>query len=126
MMNQATKPPKISLGYRVGKLEVIAPTDVRKSTYMVWRCKCNCGREILLDTRTLQRGTVTSCGCDARVTPGQKDLTGMRFGRLVCLKPTDQRSKNGSTIWRCKCDCGNECLAVSTQLTQGYKKAVVV
>ena len=123
MKKATTRLPKITVGYRVGKLTVSEPTDARKNGYMIWRCICHCGNEILLDTRTLQRGTIRDCGCATSVSPGQKDLTGIRFGRLVCLAPTDKRGPSGGTIWRCKCDCGNECLAVSTQLTQGYKKS---
>ena len=36
-----------------------------------------------------------------------KDITGMRFGRLVALEPTDER-QHGSVVWKCRCDCGNE------------------
>jgi len=36
MTSQNTKLPKIILGCRIGKLEVIAPTDVRKSNYIVF------------------------------------------------------------------------------------------
>ena len=89
----------------------------------MWQCRCDCGNEILVESRHLKRGTIHDCGCVTKVSPGQKDLTDMRFGRLVCLAPTNKRSKSGSMIWRCKCDCGNECMAVSTQLTQGYKKS---
>ena len=122
-MTEKQQKQKIEIGYRVGKLTVTAPTAQRKNGYMVWRCRCDCGGEILLDTRCLQRGTVRDCGCETVVRPGQRDLTGMRFGRLVCIEPEPQRSSNGSTIWRCRCDCGKECLAVGTQLTQGYKKS---
>ena len=115
--------PKIRTGYRVGRLTVAAPTDRRKSGYTVWRCRCDCGGEALLDTRCLQRGAVTDCGCETAVKPGQKDLTGQRFGKLVCLAPTEKRGPGGGTVWRCRCDCGQECLAVSTQLTHGYKKS---
>ena len=114
--------PHIQIGFRVGKLEVAAPTEKRKNGYTVWKCCCDCGNEILLDTRALQRGAIRDCGC-GKVKPGMKDLTGQRFGRLVCLEPTDQRGKSGGTVWRCRCDCGNTCLAISTQLTQGYKKS---
>lgn len=123
MKNTTSQIPKITIGHRLGKLTVVEPTVKRKNGYMIWRCTCDCGGEILLDTRTLQRGTISDCGCATRVSPGQKDLTGMRFGRLVCLAPTEQRGKSGGTIWKCKCDCGKECLAVGTQLTQGYKKS---
>lgn len=115
--------PKIEIGYRIGKLCVLSATTQRRNGYMVWRCGCECGGEIELDTRCLQRGTVKDCGCEMNVKPGQKDLTGQRFGKLVCLEPTQQRGRNGGTIWRCKCDCGKECLALSTQLKQGYKKS---
>lgn len=113
----------IQVGYRVGMLTVVEATGERKNGYTVWRCRCDCGGEMLLDTRYLKRETVKDCGCQGRLKPGQKDLTGMRFGRLVAVEPTDQRGKSGGTIWKCKCDCGNEALAISTQLTQGYKKS---
>lgn len=115
--------PSIEIGYQVGKLTVINRTSEKKNGYSIWLCKCECGGEILLDTRNLQRRTVKDCGCETVVKPGQKDLTGVRFGKLVCLEPTEQRGKSGGTIWKCQCDCGNTCLAVSTQLTHGYKKS---
>ena len=100
--------PRIGIGYRVGHLTVEAKTGEKHSGYVVWRCRYDCGGEICLDTRFLQRGATTNCGCMKRVKPGQKDLTGMRFGKLVCLEATDQRSKSGSVMWRCICDCGKE------------------
>ena len=37
-----------------------------------------------------------------------KDLTGQRFGKLVVIRENTELSKEkGSTIWECKCDCGN-------------------
>ena len=84
---------------------------------------CDCGGFIELDTRTLQRGTVRDCGCETKVKPGQKDLTGQRFGRLVCLEPSSQRDKQGGTQWLCQCDCGKQCLAATHQLLCGYKKS---
>lgn len=114
---------KIELGYRIGHLTVESTTENRKNGYMVWKCLCDCGKVIQLDTRTLQRGTVRDCGCITKVTPGTKDLTGQRFGMLVCVEATQQRGNSGGVIWRCRCDCGNTCLAISTQLTQGYKKS---
>lgn len=113
----------IQVGHRVGILTVEEATSERKSGYTVWRCKCDCGGEILLDTRCLQRQTVKDCGCRVKTKPGQRNLAGMRFGRLVAIEPTEARGKGGGTVWRCRCDCGNEALAVSTQLTQGYKKS---
>lgn len=95
---------------------------MRKNGYVIWHCACDCGGEILLDTRTLQRGAIKDCGCGG-AEGARRNLRGQRFGKLICLEPTQERGRNGSVIWRCRCDCGNECLAVSTQLTQGYRKS---
>ena len=48
------KRPKIKPGVCIGKLTVIETTPERKNGYMVWRCDCECGGSICLDTRTLQ------------------------------------------------------------------------
>lgn len=114
---------RIGPGYHIGKLKVKETTSKRKNGYTIWRCECECGGSILLDTRTIQRQTVQDCGYITKTKPGQKNLTGQRFGKLVCLVPTEKRAKSGGTIWKCQCDCGNICEAVSTQLTHGYKKS---
>ena len=113
----------IGKGYRVGRLQVISATDRRKNGYTIWVCACDCGGSIELDTRALQRGTVQDCGCQTKVKSGQRDIAGQRFGRLVALEATQQRNSSGSTIWRCRCDCGNEVLTPLSQLTMGYKKS---
>ena len=49
------------------------------------------------------------------------DLTGQPFGRLLVLYECG-RSKEGQVLWKCRCDCGNECVVRGTvlrkQLTQ--------
>lgn len=115
--------PQVKVGYTVGELTVVRSTEERKAGYIVWACRCSCGNEIRLDTRYLQRGTVTDCGCITKVKPRQLDVTGQRFGRLVCISPIQERSSYGKTIWFCRCDCGNECEASLKQLTSGYKKS---
>lgn len=114
--------PSVGVGYRVGKLTVAAATGQRKNGYTVWRCRCECGGEIMLDTRCLQRRTVTDCGCVSRVKPGRRDIAGMRFGKLTAIEPTGQTIR-GSAVWRCRCDCGGEVFAPLHQLTAGYRKS---
>ena len=118
----STTRPHIQIGFRVGKLEVAALTEERKNGYTVWKCRCDCGGEILLDTCCLQRGTVRDCGCSTVVKPGQRDITGMRFGKLVAIAPVDP-SQKGDVIWHCRCDCGGEIDAPLPQLTSGYRKS---
>ena len=43
----------IKAGCRVGMLTVAEPTDRRRNGYIIWKCRCDCGGEILLDTRRL-------------------------------------------------------------------------
>lgn len=114
---------KIEPGFQLGNLTVVSATDRRKNGYTIWQYKCDCGNTIELDTRTLQRGTVRDCGCRTKVNPGQWDITGQRFGRLVAIESTQERNASGSTVWRCRCDCGSEVLTPLSQLTQGYKKS---
>ena len=121
-MQKTSERSTITVGYKVGKLKVDAPTEQRKNGYTVWRCKCKCGGEILLDTRTLQRRTVKDCGCETKTTPGQRNLKDVRFGSLVCREPTDRRSSSGSVIWRCDCDCGNTCYVAAAELVKENKK----
>lgn len=117
-----TKPPKISIGFRVGHLTVQSATKERKNGYTIWNCMCDCGGSILLDTRTLQRGTVRDCGCITKLKPGCRDITGMRFGKLTAVEPA-QEQNSGTLIWHCKCDCGGEVDAPLHQLTAGYRKS---
>lgn len=113
----------IGVGTKVGLLTVEEATEQRKGGYTVWRCRCDCGGEILLDTRCLQRGTVRDCGCQSVVRPGQRDISGMRFGKLTAIRPTEERGSGRDTLWLCKCDCGNEVKAALGQLTSGRKKS---
>lgn len=119
---QKTARARIGVGYRVGRLTVEAPTEERKGSYTVWDCRCDCGGQIRLDTRCLQRGTVTDCGCVTKVKPGQRDISGQRFGKLTAVEPTGEVIC-GSAVWRCRCDCGGEVHAPLHQLTAGYRKS---
>lgn len=114
---------KITPGFQVGKLTVTGPTEERKNGYTVWECRCDCGNTVNLDTRALQRGAIRDCGCASVVKPGQRDITGERFGMLTAIEPTAERRNSGSTVWLCRCDCGGEVCASLHQLEAGYRKS---
>lgn len=49
------------------------------------------------------------------------DLTGERFGRLTVVERAE--NKNGCTMWKCKCDCGNEIMVDASCLKRGFTKS---
>ena len=46
------------------------------------------------------------------------DLTGQRFGRLTVVEMVGKDNCK-KTLWKCKCDCGNEVTVRATNLKQG-------
>ena len=40
--------------------------------------------------------------------PKELDITGNRYGNLICLGKTGSRSGSGVTLWQFECDCGNK------------------
>lgn len=111
-------------GQRFGNLRVIGQaekTDSTQERYRVWLCRCDCGRELLVNTRRLKRGTVKDCGCIPKMTARRgsvaEDLTGRVFGHLTAIRRTANRY--GRTCWLCRCDCGNETEAPEDVLVQG-------
>ena len=51
-----------------------------------------------------------------------KDLTNQRFGRLLVIRPTDER-KNECVLWICQCDCGNTVKVKSSDLNRGHTQS---
>lgn len=87
----------------------------RKNGRVYWICKCSCGNIKTIRADGLKSGKVKSCGCYKKSVLVKKnkerqtlDLSNKRFGKLVALEPTENRSKDGRVMWLCKCDCGNQ------------------
>lgn len=100
-------------GKQFGRLIAIKPTEKRLGSGVVWECKCDCGNTTFVAATLLTKGHIKSCGCGKKV-----DLTGMRFGKLTAIKPTEKRS-HGSIVWECQCDCGNTTLVRPDALKSG-------
>jgi hypothetical protein len=72
-------------GQRFGKLVVLGKAPGRaNSTNAFWKCKCDCGNEIVTLGLCLRKGETTSCGC-YRKEISQKKMTkhGMCHSRLA-------------------------------------------
>ncbi|WP_317854728.1 zinc-ribbon domain-containing protein [Chakrabartyella piscis] len=70
------KLPKTDLtGQVFGRLTVLSYAGVNKET--LWRCRCECGKEIVIVQNSLTSGKTRSCGClrdDTRVENFKKNI----------------------------------------------------
>lgn len=95
-------------GQRFGRLTAIRPTNERRRDSVVWECRCDCGNTAYYPVSFL-KSKAMSCGCVRKENNQKKmyDVTGIRFGRLTGIAPTQKRDQDRSVIWKWKCDCGN-------------------
>lgn len=111
-------------GQRFGKLTVIkrgedkfSPKGRRK---IMWICECECGKEITVYGGNLKSGNTQSCGCKNKGIL-LHDLTGKRFGYYTVIERTE--NKNGRTMWKCRCDCGEERIVFASNLVRGLTRS---
>lgn len=103
-------------GRKIGNLLLIKRKSENNRTY--YYCRCVCGKEKWIRADCINEKT--SCGCRREDTQFKsKNLKGKRYGRLIALEETEQRDKGGSIIWKCRCECGNECCVSSSSLLRG-------
>lgn len=55
--------PKDLLGRKFGRLLVLELAPYRIKSCLVWRCRCDCGKEKFVVSKQLLSGTTKSCGC---------------------------------------------------------------
>ena len=95
-------------GMIFGRLTVLYRSGTNKDRHALWHCRCSCGNERDVSSNNLLNGNTHSCGCYRQELGSQnmQDLTGQRFGKLVVVSPIEKRTRQGSRIWECRCDCG--------------------
>lgn len=114
-------------GQKFGLLTVIegAPDYVtpKGSRVAMWKCKCECGAEIVTRGSSLKSGHTKGCGQKHRRV---EDLTGQKFGKLTVLRRApDHVNPDGTKyiMWLCKCECGNETVTRATSLKNGHTRS---
>ena len=56
-------------------------------------------------------------------TGGYRDLTGLRFSKLVVLKRCEVNTNTGKPQWNCVCDCGKQTVVSSYQLVSSRTRS---
>lgn len=110
-------------GQKFGRLIVMQQVDsifIGGKKRGAFKCKCECGTEVIILREKLIQGHTKSCGCLKKemYKNNQEDLTNQKFGKLTALYPTEKR-KWRCVVWQCKCDCGNKCEVPSHELKNG-------
>lgn len=100
-------------GQKFGKLLVLERSP-NKNNRTYWKCQCDCGNIIEVQTSALTSGNTTSCGCSRSL-----DLTNQQFGNLIAKKKLDEKDTSGSYYWLCLCKCGRETKVAASLLNTG-------
>lgn len=100
---------------KFGMWTVLEETSERDASGgIMWKCKCECGTIKNVSGQSLRKGKSTCCGC---IKQNQSnEMIGKKFGMLTVVEKISERANNGSIQWKCKCDCGNECIRSTTGL----------
>jgi hypothetical protein len=111
-------------GVRFGRLIVVEHFGKDRFGKILYRCACDCGNEKIVLGKNLKFGT-QSCGCLAKEKSREatfKDLTDKKFGKLSVIEYSGKK-KDGRSIWKCLCDCGNEKYVPGSNLINGTTKS---
>lgn len=79
-------PVKDIKGQRFGRLVVFEKAKKNKSTYISWRCVCDCGNKVTVIGKNLRNGNTKSCGClniDRIKERSRAKLKGKKLARII-------------------------------------------
>ena len=113
-------------GQRFGRLEAVRYEFDDKRHQPCWTFHCNCGTKKILSVNQVKWSGVKSCGClrkERAESLNRKDISGKRFGRLVVIRQTELRDSPGTTVWECRCDCGNTAFYSVNELSFGKARS---
>lgn len=114
-------PKKIDLTGKIfGQLTVIEEIPQRKNNKIYWKCQCSCGNIIEVSGDCLRRMITTHCP-NCNKSHNKLNLLGQKFGKLTVIE--EMPSKNGYSMWKCKCECGNIVIIRGSHLTSENTKS---
>lgn len=119
------EPIPIKIGERYGSLTIIKELPLKilpnGKKQRIVLCRCDCGKEVTRQLYSLrQNKDAANCGCAKRM----KIESGTKIGRLTVIEEMPTETYVGGAlkrIFRCKCDCGNECFKAFDTLRRGIE-----
>ena len=104
---------KIKPGDYINNKQIIEDTGLRRPTgTIIWKCKCDCGNIYNATSSEIHRQQK----CE-KCKKTSENLIGRKFGKLTVI--SQEPSKNGHAMWKCKCECGGIIVKDTTSLKNG-------
>lgn len=72
-------------GQKYGQLTVLAPAE-NVGSRTAWRCRCDCGKEVVVLTKRLRDGHTISCGCVKERKGPKGNLAGLTYIDGTCVE----------------------------------------
>ncbi len=96
---------KITPGMKFGRLTVLERTGTSPNGSILWRCRCECGKEKTATTSHLVGGYVQSCGCRKAEASKENCIARATHGACSRIAPKGNRLYS---VWRgMKYRCNN-------------------
>lgn len=87
-----------------------------------WHCKCDCGNEVVVDTRNLKTGHTKSCGC-LQIKKAKQNVVDMSDFENEHIKVLNRKGSDTQQValWECLCKhCGNTFITRGSSIRAGY------
>jgi len=124
-------------GKRFGRLTVLELEEIINGKPK-WKCRCDCGNEVIIDGSRMKSGTTKSCGCLAKEIKSERSVThGKSKTNLYriynhmkgrCYNPTDSAYENygGRGIRMCQEWLDDFMNFYNWSMNNGYKKGLTI
>lgn len=125
-------------GQRFGRLVALDFAGYDNNKKGMWRCKCDCGNEVVVRTNGLTSGNTKSCGCLRKINNGKRThgMTRTRLGSIYigmkqrCFNPKTEHYScyGGRGITICDEWLGKDgaCAFFEWAKSNGYKEGLTI
>lgn len=116
-------------GQKFGRLTVIEYDHGGRPAGTFYKCRCDCGKQIVVSRSHLVDGHTNSCGCynKERIheTHFKNDMIGEKFGKLTVLEYVGRNQKLSApvSLYKCQCECGSITTKTRKALVCGATKS---